>query len=52
MNTRELASVVTAFIVLAGISVAILRGGQTAGIIQASSNGFANVLKAATATGS
>jgi hypothetical protein len=44
--------VVGAIVVLAGISIAIVNGGNTAKIIGAGTSGFADVLRAATLQGS
>lgn len=48
---RDVTGVLVAFITLAGISVAILRGSQFATAFQGFANGFATMTKAATATG-
>lgn len=48
---RDAFGVLTGFLVLAGISVAILRGAQAAQLFTGFANGFATMTKAATATG-
>jgi hypothetical protein len=48
MAVREVFSLLTAIVVLAGIAVAITRGDQTAHVLDASANGFGNVIRAAT----
>jgi len=44
----KIASVAIAVLVLAGVAVALKRGSQTASVIKATANGYANVIKAAT----
>ncbi len=44
MVVHEIAGVAVAVIVLAGIAVAILNGGNTANVLKASTDGFANVV--------
>lgn len=44
MVVHEIAGVAVAVIVLAGIAVAILNGGNTADVIKASTDGFAGVV--------
>lgn len=51
MNTSELAGLGAAVITLAALSVAIINGGKTAQVITAGTNGFAKVIRAATAGG-
>ncbi len=51
MAVREVVGIFVAVIVLAGLSVAVVNGGQTAGILTAGANGFSNVVKAATLRG-
>lgn len=51
MKTNEIASVMVAVIVLAGITVAIVHGGDTAKVLNASGSAFSNVIKAATGRG-
>jgi hypothetical protein len=51
MEVREIVGVFVGVLVLAGISVAIVNGGQTAAVIGAGTNGFANLVKAATLRG-
>lgn len=51
MKTNELVSVVVAVIVLAGIAVAIVNGGQTAQVLKAGSDGFSQVIKTASSGG-
>jgi hypothetical protein len=51
VKTNEIASVLVAVLVLAGITVAIVNGGQTASVLNASGSAFSNVIKAATGKG-
>lgn len=51
MRISEIFSVATAVLVLAGVSVAIVRGDQTAKVLTATANGFANVIRSATLQG-
>lgn len=48
MDLRELFGLLTGFLILAGISMAIINGGNTAAVIGALANGFAANIKAAT----
>jgi hypothetical protein len=48
MEVRELFGLLTAFVILAGLTVAITGGKDTALIMQAGTNGFANMTRAAT----
>jgi hypothetical protein len=48
MDVREIIGLAMGFLVLAGISVAIVNGGNTAAVLAALSNGFANDISAAT----
>jgi uncharacterized iron-regulated membrane protein len=48
MQLREVFGVMTGVLILAGISVAIVNGGQTANIFTAAADGFANVVRSAT----
>lgn len=48
MAVREVAGVFVAVVFLAGLSVAVINGGQTAQILGAGLNGFANLTRAAT----
>lgn len=48
MQTNEVASIAVAVIVLAGITFAIARGGDTANILGAAFNGFSGVIRAST----
>ncbi len=48
MAVRELFSLAAAIVILAGVAVAITRGDQTARVLDATANGFANVIRAAT----
>ncbi len=48
MAVRELFSLATAIIVLAGVAVAITRGDQTAHVLDSAASGFGNVIRAAT----
>lgn len=50
MNVRDLFGILTAIVVVAGIAVAVRNGGETAKVIDASANGFSNIVKAATLT--
>lgn len=52
MDLTQGIGVVGAIVVLAGISIAIVNGKNTASIIGASATGFADVLRAATLQGS
>jgi len=52
MDLTQGIGVVGAIVVLAGISIAIVNGGNTAKIIGAGTSGFADVLRAATLQGS
>lgn len=47
-TTRDIIGVATAIVVVAGISAAIVRGRETAGIIGAIGESFTNVIRAAT----
>jgi hypothetical protein len=51
VEVREIVGLGASIVFLAGISVAIIYGGQTAQILGAGTNGFANMLKAATLRG-
>lgn len=51
MDVREGIGIFAGLLVLAGISVAIINGGQTAAILGAGTNGFANMVRAATLRG-
>lgn len=48
MAMRDILGIATAFVVLAGISVAIVNGSQTANIIGKVGDSFSTVVKAAT----
>jgi hypothetical protein len=48
LEVRELISLGAGILVLAGLSVAIIYGDKTANILGQSTNGFANLVKAAT----
>lgn len=48
MQVRELFGLAGAIVVLAGVAVAITRGDKTAQVLEATGNGFAKVIKAAT----
>jgi hypothetical protein len=48
MEVREVLGLGASIIFLAGLSVAIIYGGQTAQILTAGTNGFANLIKSAT----
>ena len=48
MELRELFGLGIAFLVLAGISVAIVNGGNTANVVGAFADGFAKDINAAT----
>lgn len=49
MAVRDIFGILTAFITLAGVSVAIVHGSQTATMFAGFANGFATMTKAATA---
>jgi hypothetical protein len=51
MVVRELVGVALAVLVLAGISVAIINGGQSAAVLGAAGTSFSDVIRAATAGG-
>ena len=51
MAVRELFSLATAFVVLAGVAVAITRGDKTAQVLNSAAAGFGNVIRAATLQG-
>ena len=51
MAVKDLIGVATGIIILAGLSVAIINGGQTAQVINAAGNSFANLIGAATHPG-
>lgn len=51
MEVREIVSVAVAILVLAGISVAIINGGNTSLVVGSVTNGFSNMVKAATLQG-
>ena len=46
--TKDILGIAVGIIVLAGISVAIINGGQTAQVIAASADGFGNLIGRAT----
>jgi hypothetical protein len=48
MVVTELVGIAVAFIVLAGFTVAIMNGSQTASVMKAGADGFATDLRAAT----
>ncbi len=48
MAVREVFSLATAFVILAGVAVAIVNGDKTAAILDHGANGFGNVIRAAT----
>jgi hypothetical protein len=48
LEVREIISLGAGLLVLAGLTVAIVNGGQTAKILGTGTNGFANLIKAAT----
>lgn len=50
-TVAELFGVLTAIVVLAGLSVAIVNGGQTKGIISAAGDTFVKSIQAATLQG-
>ena len=52
MDLTQGFGLLASIVVLAGISVAIINGKETASIIGASSSGFANIIRAATIQGS
>ena len=51
MEVREIVGIFAGLLILAGLSVAIVNGGQTAAVVGAGTNGFANMVKAATLRG-
>lgn len=48
MTVREVFGLGAAIIFLAGLSVAIINGDKTAQVLGAGTNGFANLIRAAT----
>ena len=48
MEVREIVGIAMGFLVLAGLSMAIVNSGRTAQVAQSFSDGFANDIKAAT----
>lgn len=48
MDVREIIGLLTGIIVLAGLSVAIVNGGNTAAVLSSAAGGFATVIGAAT----
>jgi hypothetical protein len=48
MEVREIVGIAMGFLVLAGLSMAIINSGRTAQVAQAFSDGFASDIKAAT----
>jgi hypothetical protein len=52
VEVREIVGIAMGFLVLAGLSMAIINSGRTAQVAQAFSDGFANDIKAATFQGS
>ena len=48
MEVREIVGIAMGFLVLAGLSMAIVNAGRTAQVAQAFSSGFADDIKAAT----
>jgi hypothetical protein len=52
MEVREIVGIAMGFIILAGLSMAIINGGNTANVASAFANGFATDIKAATMQGS
>jgi hypothetical protein len=51
MNTSEIIGLAASIVVLAGISVAIVNGGNTAKVIGAIGNAFVESIRAATLQG-
>lgn len=51
MELRELVGLGTAFVFLAGVSVAIIYGDRTAQVLGAGATGFGNMIRAATLRG-
>lgn len=51
MEVREIVGLGAGLLILAGFSVAIINGGETAAVFQAGTSGFANMIKAATLRG-
>jgi hypothetical protein len=48
LEVREIISLGAGILVLAGLSMAIINGDKTASILGAGTNGFANLVRAAT----
>lgn len=48
MAVREIVGIAMALVVLAGVSMAIVNGGQTAKVLGAAGDAFAGSIKAAT----
>ena len=48
LEVREIISLGAGILVLAGLSMAVIYGNNTASILGASTNGFANLVRAAT----
>ena len=48
MAVREVFSLATAFVILAGVAVAIVHGDQTAHVLDATASGFGSVIRSAT----
>jgi hypothetical protein len=48
LEVREIISLGAGLLILAGLSVAIINGGNTANILGTGATGFANLIKAAT----
>lgn len=51
MEVREIVGVLVGIVVLAGLSVIVVNGGQSAQVLTAGANGFSNMIKAATLRG-
>lgn len=51
MEVREGVGVLVGLLVLAGLTVAIVNGGNTAAVLGAAAGGFATTIKAATLQG-
>jgi hypothetical protein len=51
LEVREIISLGAGLLVLAGLSIAIVNGGQTANILGTGAKGFAELIRAATLKG-
>lgn len=48
MMVRDVVGILVAIVAVAGIAVVVQHGGETAKVIDASANGFSNIVRAAT----